>query len=105
VIVYIWVRWTVPRFRYDQIMQLGWKVMLPVALAYVMVVAATILALDTLGVAYGFTFGLVLTVVSAVCTGLFLLVLDRGRTLSGAAYGAHERFQAKAKALTTASGD
>ena len=93
VIFYIWVRWTVPRFRYDQIMQLGWKVMLPTALAYVMVVAATILSLDQLNVAYGFTFGLVLTVVSGICTALFMLVLDRGRTLDGAAEGARERFQ------------
>jgi len=91
-IVYIWVRWTVPRFRYDQIMQLGWKVMLPTALAYVMVVAATILTLDQLGVPYGFTFGLVLTLVSALCTGIFLLVLDRGRTLEGATAGARARF-------------
>jgi len=103
VIFYIWVRWTVPRFRYDQIMQLGWKVMLPVALAYVMVVAGTILALDSLGVGYGFTFGLVLTVVSALCTGLFLLVLDRGRIVTGAAYQAHLRSASEKKALTGVS--
>jgi NADH-quinone oxidoreductase subunit H len=93
-IVYIWVRWTVPRFRYDQVMQLGWKVMLPTALAYVMVVAATILTLDQLEVAYGFTFGLVLTAVSALCTGIFLFVLDRGRVMDGAASGARQRFRA-----------
>ena len=103
-LVYIWVRWTVPRFRYDQVMQLGWKVMLPTALAYVMVVAATILSLDQLEVAYGFTFGLVLTVVSAICTGIFLFVLDRGRILGGAAQNARERFQKNREGVGHESG-
>lgn len=39
---FIWVRWSFPRFRYDQLMDLGWKFFLPVALANVMLVASLV---------------------------------------------------------------
>ena len=40
---FIWVRWSLPRFRYDQLMSLGWKVMFPLALINIVWVAALIM--------------------------------------------------------------
>ena len=36
---YIWFRATFPRYRYDQIMRLGWKVFIPITIAWIVVVA------------------------------------------------------------------
>lgn len=45
---FIWVRATLPRYRYDQLMRLGWKVFLPLSLLWVIVIAGGLLAFDLL---------------------------------------------------------
>ncbi len=43
-VVYVWIRWTFPRFRYDQLMRLGWKVLLPISILNLIIVAALTVA-------------------------------------------------------------
>ena len=82
--VYIWVRWTLPRFRYDQLMSVGWRVMLPTALAYIIVVAAAILILESAGIRRGAMYASILAAVNMALVVILFAILDRGRVVSPA---------------------
>lgn len=44
--LFMWVRWTIPRFRYDQLMNLGWKVLIPLALINMLATGGVLLFLN-----------------------------------------------------------
>jgi NADH-quinone oxidoreductase subunit H len=109
--VYIWVRWTIPRFRYDQLMSLGWKVMLPTALAYIIVVAAAILVLESAGFKRGAMYASIMGAINMALVVILFAILDRGRVVSPA-YGrisdlelAHLRGVSRRSPLATGAGE
>lgn len=84
IFTYIWIRWTLPRFRFDQLMQLGWKLMIPGALGYISIIATVVWALDASGIVLGsLKWDGVMIGVNAVVVGWLLFSFDRGRLMLG----------------------
>jgi len=83
-VLFMWVRWTLPRFRYDQVMALGWKFMIELATVYIVVMALAIHVVErVLGLTNPWMIGASYTALNVVLAYLVFVVLDRGLIIRG----------------------
>lgn len=84
VFVIMWIRWTLPRFRYDQLMALGWKFMLPLSLGYVMTIGGAVWVLeDVMGLTDPTMRGLALFGLNLILGYIVFYLIDRGVIVKG----------------------
>ncbi len=94
IFIFVWVRWTLPRFKYDQLMNLGWKAMLPLALLNVFLTATMVLI--TGGNLWAM---LPFVLINAVITGGIVMVASRHNSTLSPVQRARLERRDKAKQL------
>jgi NADH-quinone oxidoreductase subunit H len=88
---FVWIRASLPRFRYDQLMDLGWKVFIPGLMVYILVMATAVFSLDQIGFEYGLVYAAILLGLNVALAAILFLIVDRGSLMRGAGFRAEQR--------------